>query len=160
MTYKCNVLFVPGHRAPVVRGNHVGRLSSLFFAACARIQPRAYMHARWQTPHAVSRAPRHRRRVCVPALLCVTRIIRALAPGRGRARRLLPSRAADLDKSKITVAEVRPRVPHLISPFRSISESRTALNLVAAAYSSSRRRTIHSLRRTGRMSRLAAEKGV
>lgn len=36
MTYKCNVLFVPKHRAPVVRGNHVG--SPPFFAACARIQ--------------------------------------------------------------------------------------------------------------------------
>lgn len=56
----------------------------LFFAACARTQPLTAVRIRTRSgnTHAVSRA-RHRGRVCVPALLCVTRIIRALAPGRG-----------------------------------------------------------------------------
>lgn len=47
MTYKCNVLFVPGHRAPVVRGNHVGSppfLRRVCTHTAARV-PCVYAHA-------------------------------------------------------------------------------------------------------------------
>lgn len=111
MTYKCNVLFVPKHRAPVVR---VARRLPLPPSP----SPRVHAHARGGTRMLDSIGEPREPYLCVPVLLCVTRIIRTLAPQ--------PSRhlSSDLDKSKIAVAEVRPRIPHL-SPFH-FRESRAA----------------------------------
>lgn len=108
-------------RAPVVRAPlHIGAPLAVVAAACVHAspppllpcKPSAYAHT-----HTLggTRMPVHRRyRYPSPAiasvflaLLCVTRIIRSLAA----ARRRVPG-AADLDKSKIAVAEVSWRVPH------------------------------------------------
>lgn len=142
MTYKCNVLFVP--RAPVVlrERNHIG--SPFFFHAhasvCARVHTYIYVctcihavatHASlyiYRTRIYISVYPDTEPRLCGSlALLCVTRIIRERALAFGD--RVFSARRADLDKSKIAVAEVRPCVPHLTAARRSISESRAALNL-------------------------------
>lgn len=105
-------------RAPVVRAPLHRAPLAVVAAACVRAplpplpcKPSSYAHT-----HTLggTRMPVHRRyRYPSPAiasvflaLLCVTRIIRSL----GAARRV-PG-AADLDKSKIAVAEVSWRVPH------------------------------------------------
>ena len=71
--------FLPEHRAPVVRGNHLGSLLPLSLRRVykhvhkrARARSYAYMHARWQIRMPYPRSTE-------AALLCVTRIIRALA---------------------------------------------------------------------------------
>lgn len=54
MTYKCNVLFVPGHRAPVVRGNH-GRFSPpppFLRRVCAHTAARVHAYTRTQRQYA------------------------------------------------------------------------------------------------------------
>lgn len=88
MTYKCNVLFVPGRTAPVAREQP--RRLPLSFAACTRIlaysrasaHARVHMHTQWQRTPVTQPDTDTDGSVCVPALLCVTRIIRALAPAR------------------------------------------------------------------------------
>lgn len=133
MTYKCNVLFVPGYlaRARCASTTTSGPPCRRCRRMCARAplppplpcKPSSYAHT-----HTLggTRMPVHRRyRYPSPAiasvllaLLCVTRIIRSL----GAARRV-PG-AADLDKSKIAVAEVSWRVPH---PRRPVPEDSAVL---------------------------------
>lgn len=127
--------------------NHVGLPLAVAAAACAcsralppslppipLASPRARVSVHIRTrggtrmPYPLAPIPIYRgpeSRVCVPCfIMCNTHYTR---PRTGAARRV--SGAADLDKSKIAVAEVSSRVPH---PRRPISESRAALNLVAA----------------------------
>lgn len=115
--------------------NHVGLPLAVATAACACSRaPRVsractYAHAvahACRTPGTDTDTMRGREgRVCVPCfIMCNTHYTR---PRTGAARRV--SGAADLDKSKIAVAEVSSRVPH---PRRPVSESRAVLNLGAA----------------------------
>lgn len=92
--------------------------SSTSAAPSPLTSPRVHAHARGGTRMLDSIGEPREPYLCVPVLLCVTRIIRTLAPQ--------PSRhlSSDLDKSKIAVAEVKPRIPHL-SPFH-FRESRAA----------------------------------